>query len=113
MDDEPGDRIGLFVRQFPVQHAVEVTDRHGAVHRHAAVRVEAEALDREIVLVADVADDLFEDVLERHQSHDLAVFVDHQREMLLAPQELLQLVLKARGGRDEPGLERDRPDVEA
>ena len=58
----------------------------------------------DVVLVGDVADDLLEDVLERHQPLDLAVFVDHQREMGLAPAERLELVGQRADVGHEPRL---------
>ena len=46
----------------------------------------AHALDRDVVLVLDVADDLLEDVLERDEALHLAVLVDDEREVgLLRP----------------------------
>jgi hypothetical protein len=47
------------------------------------------------VLVADVADDLLDDVLERHEPHHLAVLVDDEGEMRLAREEGLELVGQA------------------
>ncbi len=54
-----------------------------------AVLLQAHTLHREIMFVADVADDLLENVLQRHEAHDLAVFVDDEGEMRLALQESL------------------------
>ena len=65
-----------------------------------------------VVLVLDVADDLLDDVLERHQAQHHAVFVDHQRRMGLAAQERLQLVAQRRRLGNEPGLQRDVGDLE-
>ena len=39
----------------------------------------------------ELADDLLEDVLQRHQAHQLAVLVHHQRDALLVLLEVLQL----------------------
>src|SRR3712207_7544982 len=55
----------LVVGQVPVHGAVEVTHRHRAVDVDRAVDLRAHALDRHVVLVLDVADDLLEDVLDR------------------------------------------------
>ena len=84
VDDEAGDGRRLLVGQVPVHGAVEVADRHRAVDIDRAVRLRPHALHRDVVLVVDVADDLLEDVLERHQPHHLAVLVDDQREVGLA-----------------------------
>jgi hypothetical protein len=39
----------------------------------------AQAGDVDIVLVGDVADDLLDDVLQRDEALDFAIFVDHER----------------------------------
>jgi len=54
--------------------------RHGAVELtepSGSARTPGTAM---FVLVGDVADDLLDDILERHQPFHLAVFVNHQRE---------------------------------
>ena len=56
------------------------------------------------MLVADVADDLLQNVLERDETHHLAIFVDDEGEMGLALQEGLELILERRRLRHEPGL---------
>src|SRR3546814_2136403 len=53
-----------------------------AVDDVAAVDLRAHAADDGVVLVVDLADDLFEDVLQRDDAHEGAVFVDDDREML-------------------------------
>ena len=75
---------------------------------HGAVGQRAHALDDDIVLVGDVADDFLENILERDEAHDDAIFVDDEGEMRLALQERLELLLHRRGFRHEPGFERDR-----
>ena len=59
-----------------------------------------------VVLVGDLADDLLEDVLERDQPLHLAVLVDDERQLRLALQELVELVLDAGRVGHEPGLAR-------
>ena len=68
--------------------------------------------DRDLVLVGDVADDLFDDVLDRHQALQLAILVDHQRERRLAVAERLELLVERRGVGHEPGRPRQRLDVD-
>src|SRR5271167_72683 len=62
MNDEAGDSRGLFVGQVPVHGAVEVTDRHRTVDDDGAVALLADALNGNVVLVANIADDLLDDV---------------------------------------------------
>ena len=64
------------------------------------------------MLVGDVADDLLEDVLERDEAHHLAVLVDHQRELRLAPAERLELLRQRTDVGHEPRRPRDRRDVD-
>ena len=66
----------------------------------------------DVVLVGDVADDLLEDVLERHQSLHLAILVDDQRDVRLALEEGVELVGEAGRVGDEPRLGGDRADVD-
>ena len=65
----------------PVERAVEIADRHRAVDDDRAVGLLLDALDIDVVLVGDLADDLLDDVLQRHQALDLAIFVDDDGEM--------------------------------
>ena len=78
-----------------------------AVDDDRAVGLLPDALHGDVVLVGDVADDLLDDVLERHQALHLAIFVDDDGEMRLAPQEGVELVLQRGGVGHEPRLRRD------
>ncbi len=60
----------------------------------------------DVVLVADLADDLLEQILDRHQPGGAAVFVDDDRDLHLLALELLQHLRNALGF----GHERRRPD---
>ena len=81
VDHETGYGGRLSVGKTPIHRAVEIADRHRAVDDHRAVRLGANAGDHHIVLVGNVADDLFQDVFQRHHALDLAVLVDHEREV--------------------------------
>ena len=74
-----------------------------AVHVDGSVWLLVDAGDVDVVLVGDFADNFLEDVLQRDHSHHLAELVDRQREVGLAPQKGIQLVLQAGGFGDEPG----------
>jgi hypothetical protein len=52
------------------------------------------------MFVGDVADDLLENVLQRDDAHERAVFVDHDGEMLVPGAEGLELVEQDRSGRE-------------
>src|SRR3546814_19158183 len=62
----------------------------------------AKAGHRLVVLVVDLADDLLQDVFERHHALERTVLVDHQREMLAPPTELLELAQAVGRFRHEP-----------
>ena len=64
------------------------------------------------MLVGDVADDFLQDILERHQALDLAVFVDHQRDLRLAAAERLELFRYRPRVGHEPGRRQQRGDVD-
>ena len=107
MDDQPRNRGRLVVGQVPVHRAVEVTNRHGTFNDQGSIKLLAQAVGEHIMFVFNVADDLFNDILERDQPKHHAIFVHHQRRVGLAAQKRLQLVLQCRRFRNEPGLERD------
>jgi hypothetical protein len=67
------------------------------------------AWNDDVVLVGNVADDLLQHVLERDQTHDLAILVDHQREVRLAAPERLELLGKRTDVGHEPRRQRKSP----
>src|SRR5690349_7387533 len=79
--DKASDGGRLVVGQRPIECPVEVADRDSSVDHHRTVRLLPDTLNIDVVLVCNVADDLLDDVLKRHQTLDLAIFVDDQREM--------------------------------
>src|SRR3546814_6157096 len=79
--------------------AVKVADRRHAVDHQRAISLAPIQPAGRIMLVADVTDDLFQNVFQRHQAHDGAVFVDHEGEMRPALADGIQLA--AQGGRSE------------
>ena len=112
VDHEAGDRRRLLVGQIPIHRAVEIAQRNRAVDQHRAVLLRAHALHGDVVLVADVADDLLQNVLQRDEAHDLAIFVDDECEMRLALEKLLELILERRRFRREPGRQHDLVDAQ-
>ncbi len=57
----------------------------------------------EVVLVLDLADDLFENVLNGDQAADARVFVDDDRHVVVRDAELTQEHIEALGFRNEDG----------
>src|SRR6266702_4282772 len=92
----------------PVAPAGQVL--HRQPRRHPGLPV-AEPLDRRllpVVLVGDLADDLLQDVLDRHQPRRAAVLVDHDRHVGLPGLHLPQQVVDRLAVRDECGGPHDR-----
>ena len=56
------------------------------------------------MFVFDAADDFLEDVFQRNDPHDRAIFVDHDRKMLASRAKGLQLIQQSSRFRDEPGF---------
>ena len=81
--------------KFIFKPAIKVADGETAVEQIAAVGLRVDLLvDLFVVLVRNVADDLFEQVLERDYALDAAVLVDDKAEMkfllLHLPQHILE-----------------------
>ena len=55
-----------------------------------------------VLFVVDVADDLFKNIFQRDDALEAAVLVDHQREVLAAGAEVLQLLQQGSGAGHEP-----------
>ncbi len=85
-------RRGFVVWQIPAECAIDLTDRGGPIDHDRAVSLFAHALYRNVMLVAYIANDLLDDVLEGDQPLHDAVLVDDERRMGLAAQELLELI---------------------
>ena len=92
VDDEARDRHGFRVWQVPVHFTVDVADGDAAVDIDGAVGLAADRCLADVVLVDDLADDFLEDVLERDQALDLAIFVNDEGELRLAREERIELV---------------------
>src|SRR5215470_4406990 len=102
VNDEARDGGCLGVGQVPVHGAVEVADRNRAVDVDGPVRQRPHARNLDIVLVADVAHDLFENVLQRDDAHELAVLIDHDGEWGAPSPKRLELLAERPGFRHEP-----------
>ncbi|OIQ71356.1 hypothetical protein GALL_470280 [mine drainage metagenome] len=108
VDHKARDGVGLVIGQVPVGGAVEVADRHRAFdHRVAGFRAFDRVFRIDVEFVGDLAHDLFKNIIKRDEAAQAAVFVNHQREMGVAAQELAHLVVERRGFRHEIGLHRD------
>ena len=113
VDDKARDRHRFIIGQIPIHGAVEIADRHHAIDIDAAIGLGAHALHGDIVLVLNIADDFLENILERDEPHQRAIFIDHEREMLPPAQEFGELILGHGGVGREPGGAHDVAHVEA
>src|SRR5262249_46425713 len=96
VNDDAGDRSRFVVGNIPIHRAVEIANWHTAIDIDRAVRKRPHARYRYIVLVADVADNLFNDVFERNQPFALPIFIETQRKWRLGVPERFELL--GRGG---------------
>ena len=96
--DEPADGVVLVLvleRELDVEQLAEVVHVRPAIDPGLVV---GELDDHRlflVVLVLDLADDLLEQVLDGHQAGRAAVLVEHDREVDLAPLELVEQVVHA------------------
>src|SRR5439155_15602913 len=79
-DDESAERVvigsGFGGRQFEVERLAHVLERNARVHQRLALRHRDDHLLLDVVLVADLADDLLYEILDGHEPARAAVLVD-------------------------------------
>src|SRR6266498_3650500 len=75
--DEPRDGLEVARWQAPVERIVQVLDPVAPGHPIAAIRQSLHHGRRPIMLVADLAHDLLDDVLDRHDADGSPVLVHH------------------------------------
>ena len=92
-----------------LQRLLQPVDVHAAGDQERAVGLDADRLRLQVVLVLDLAHDLLDDVLHRHQAGDAAVLVDGDREGDPAGLELLQQLRDLLRLRHQVGLAHQRP----
>jgi hypothetical protein len=64
------------------------------------------------VLIGNIPDNLFQNILERHEPHHFSVFVDHQSERGPAAAKSLELFRERPHLGDEPGWPRNCRDID-
>ncbi len=102
MGHQTADGLELLVAELRAEVVIEIIDRGLRLH---GVLVVAELQDAgaflEIVFVLDLADDLFQYVLDGHQTAGRAIFVDDDGHVIAAGAELLQQHVQALALRHE------------
>ena len=84
------DGLEAFTRDLDVQPLRHLVDVHLAVEEIPAVPFIDDRLGLDVVLIADLADDLLEHVLDGDQTGRAAVFVHHHGHLRLLPLELFE-----------------------
>ena len=102
--DQPADGVVLVVVEIRTEARIEIADRGKRVDQILAVGLGRDQRVRVlgiVVLVVDLADDLFQHILDGDQTGDAAVFVDHDRHVIARLAELAQQDIEALGFRDQ------------
>ena len=97
VQDQAADGVEFLVGEIRGEGAVEVVDLGLRLHPVAPRVVDLDVAVGlvEVVLVLDVADDLLQDVLDRHQPAGAAVLVDDDRHVVARHAELAQQHVEA------------------
>ena len=103
--DQAADRLVVVVLgQAQPGDLAHLVRPHQAGEHPAAVGFAARALLALVVLVADLADDLLHEVLERHEPVDVAELVHDERHLQAAGAELVEQVVELQAGGHEHRL---------
>src|SRR3989304_8422248 len=91
LEDQAVQGLGAIKWQRQAQLAVEFPQRRGALDQSAPILCPPERRGARRCRRGELADDLLDDVLQRHQPLEFAVLVHHQRDALVVFLEVLQL----------------------
>ena len=94
LDDQAVQRARTGRRQRPAHLAVQRAHARGGVDHEAVVALAVDVLVQQAGVGGELADDFLEQVLQRHQSLHVAVFVDHERDPPPLSLELQQLLVE-------------------
>ncbi len=104
LGDQPVERLGSVAGKVPVQRTVHLADIGRAIDDQRAVFLRVDVGAAQGILIAEFADDLFENVLERDDAANVAVLVHDDADPALLFLEVQQLGGKRRVFRHEVGL---------
>src|SRR5216684_90580 len=90
VEEVPPDGLEPVALDLHVQAILDLVDVHFAVEDESPAPFVDDRLRLDVVLVADLADDLLEEILDRHEPSRAAVFVHHDRHLRLLTLKLLQ-----------------------
>src|SRR5581483_4686016 len=101
-EHEPADGVVRLARERDLEAIAKVVQRHESVDTEGARRLFADPLNvRRLELVAHLADQLLEDVRQRHDAGRPAELVDDDRETRALPPELREGLIEPERLRDE------------
>ena len=106
MIHEPADSVvllGVLESKVEVEQLQDLVDVGAPVDACLVVGQADDHRLLDVVLVLDLADDLLEQVLDRDQSRGPTVLVEHDRDVHLAPLELMKQVIDGHGFGHEHG----------
>ncbi len=95
LDEEPADAVDFFLLKFDAEHLTQPVDRQARTHVEAAVLLGFDLWGFAVVLVADVAEQLLDQVFERDEPRDAAVLVDHEGKVVRLALHLTQQLVGA------------------
>ncbi len=104
MDHKAGNGGCFLIGKVPAQRTIKITDRQRTIDQNRTIRLQSDALHVEIVFIGNIADNLFENVLKRHQPLHITIFINDDGNMRLATEECVELILKCRGIGHKPWL---------
>ena len=93
--------VVLVLGQLDPDRVADLVRSHQSGQRPAAVRLAPGRLLARVVLVADFADDLLDEVLERDEAVDVAELVDDERHLQAARAQRVEQVVELEAGRDQ------------
>ena len=81
VNDQARNRHRFFVRQFPAHGAIQVANGDPAFDIDRSIRLWTHAADDDVIFVANVADNLFENIFKRDQTLQRAILIHDKCEM--------------------------------
>ena len=98
---QPGDCRGVFIRKLPSKCPVQITNGNTTINNPRPVRLGSQAGKINIVFIVNIANNLFQNIFQRHDTAQIAIFIDDNGEMFPPLAESLKLVKQQRCLRDE------------
>ncbi len=101
----------MLIGQVPLELTINITDRYRARHAEGRIAIGHDIGDFErIMLVVNLADDFFDNILERYNTQPRTILIDHAGKMFSVRAECRKLFIERCRFRHEPGLLRGATD---